>query len=212
MGKFYTLDIRSAPGLLCRLTGDSLNWWMMQSCQPYTNQEKNLPIKEPMVMHLLVPADYGKMGAAVLSTEACLKRCGITHLSYSILWLCCNANSYSQKQWILWISNSFITKVWNNGSNGILQPLVLAPDSVQLRKQKRCTEEVCLLIIIKPILLLDARCTQLHCQWRMDLMRHIRRSSAVSPHPKGERVFGATDNEFVQVYLALQKQKNWTWW
>lgn len=153
---------------------------------------------------LLIAGSYGKMGAAVLSAEACLRSgaglltCHIPSCGYAVM-----QTAIPEAMVLTDFNSSFITKIETDLT--VFAAIGIGPGLGTASETKAMLKEV-LSSYNKPMVL-DA--DALNCiASEMDLMQHIPAGSVLSPHPKEfERLFGATDNEFDRVLLALQKAK-----
>jgi len=153
---------------------------------------------------LIIGGSYGKMGAAVLATSACLRsgaglvstyspRCGYTILQTSL----------SEAMAITDPEQNFITSVPPDLSK--FNSIGLGPGL----GTEEATKKVVLEIIntYKKPMVIDA--DGLNCLAQSDnALKNIPPSSILTPHPKEfDRLFGEQKNDFDRINTALQKAK-----
>ncbi len=153
---------------------------------------------------LLIAGSYGKIGAAVLSSKACL-RSGVglltTHVpncGYEIL-----QTTVPEAMLMTDVNSSFITKIEDDllkyGSIGIGPGIGTSSETKMMLREVFDTYR-------HPVVL-DADALNI-ISTQKDLLKLIPPGSILSPHPKEfERLFGSSPNDFDRTMLALQKAK-----
>lgn len=158
---------------------------------------------------LVVAGSYGKMGAAVLATKACLRSgvglvtCHIPQCGYDIMQV-----TIPEAMVITDSNASFNTRIdpdsyrddlTKYGAVGIGPGLGTASATKMLLREIFDTWRI-------PVVL-DADALNILASQK-DLMQLIPPGSILTPHPKEfQRLFGETSNEFDRVLLCLQKAK-----
>lgn len=153
---------------------------------------------------LIIAGSYGKIGAAVLASKACLRSgvgllsCHIPKCGYDIL-----QTALPEAMVMTDFNSSFITKIEDDLSKykgiGIGPGIGTATETKLMLKQVFDT--------YKNPVVLDADALNI-IALQKDLFGHIPPGSILTPHPKEfERLFGETANNFEKVELALQKAK-----
>lgn len=153
---------------------------------------------------LIIAGSYGKMGAAVLSAEACLRSgagllsCHIPGCGYTIL-----QTAVPEAMVLTDFNSSFITKVETDVS--VFAAIGAGPGLGTAAETRTMLKEL-LASYHKPMVL-DADALN-NIAADKEMVKQVPAGSVLSPHPKEfERLFGATANEFDRVSLALQKAK-----
>lgn len=153
---------------------------------------------------LIIAGSYGKMGAAVMASRACLRsgaglvtshvpKCG-----YDIM-----QTALPEAMVMTDFNSSFITKIEDELAKydaiGIGPGIGTASETkMMLRKAFE---------LVKKPLVLDADALNI-ISAQKDLLRKIPQGSVLTPHPKEfERLFGETDDDFERMVLALAKAK-----
>lgn len=153
---------------------------------------------------LLVAGSYGKIGAAVLSAKACLRSgvgllsCHIPKCGYKIL-----QTTVPEVMVMTDFNSSFNTKIEDDLTKyeaiGIGPGIATASETRMLLKEIFGSYQ-------RP-LVLDADALNIIASQK-DLLGSIPAGSVLTPHPKEfERLFGASENDFDRIQLALQKAK-----
>ncbi len=160
---------------------------------------------------LLVAGSYGKIGAAVLSSKACLKSgvglltCHIPKCGYDIL-----QSTVPEAMGTTDFNSSFNTKIDDDLNNyeaiGVGPGIGTAAETKMMLREIFSTHR-------KPVIL-DADAINIIASQK-DLFKLIPPGSIITPHPKEfERLFGeslpagkAGVNDFDRIELALQKAK-----
>ncbi len=153
---------------------------------------------------LIVAGSYGKMGAAVLSAKACLRSgvgllsCHIPVCGYSIL-----QSAVPEAMAVVDEHIQINTKVEEDLSKyksiGIGPGLGTSSPAAQMLKE--------VLESYKNPMVIDADALNIIAAHK-DLQLSIPAGSILTPHPKEfERLFGATENDFEKIELAITKAK-----
>ncbi len=153
---------------------------------------------------LIVAGSYGKMGAAVLSSKACMRSgvglltCHIPSAGYNIL-----QSTVPEAMVMTDINSSIITKIDVNlsmyKSIGIGPGIGTAAETTTMLQQ--------LLTNYKKPMVIDADALNILAAQK-DLLKLLPAQSILTPHPKEfERLFGEKSNEFDRISLAQQKAK-----
>lgn len=153
---------------------------------------------------LIVAGSYGKIGAAVLSSKACMRSgvgllsCHIPKCGYDIM-----QTSLAEAMVMTDFNSSFITNLEDDLSTyrsiGIGPGIGTAPETRDMLKE--------VLSVYKKPVVLDADAIN---SLAMDkaLFHILPADSILTPHPKEfERLFGKTANEFERIDLAVAKAK-----
>lgn len=153
---------------------------------------------------LLIAGSYGKIGAAVLSANACLRSgaglitCHIPSCGYTVL-----QTAIPEAMVMTDFNSSFVTKIETDVS--VYAAIGIGPGLGTAAETKVMLKE--LLPAYKKPMVLDADALNI-ISGDKEMLQRIPAGSILSPHPKEfERLFGETDNEFERVLLALQKAK-----
>lgn len=153
---------------------------------------------------LLVAGSYGKMGAAVLSSKACLKAgaglltAHIPKCGYDIL-----QTSLPEAMVMTDFNSSFNTKIEDDllkyDAIGIGPGTGTAPETTTLLYEVFDT--------YKNPMVIDADALNILAVQK-DLQKIIPAGSILTPHPKEfERLFGSSKNDFDRIQLAAEKAK-----
>lgn len=153
---------------------------------------------------LIIAGSYGKIGAAVLASKACLRSgvgllsCHIPKCGYDIL-----QTALPEAMVITDFNSSFITKIEDDLSK--YKAIGIGPGIGKASETKLMLKQV--FDNYKNPVVLDADALN-NMATQKDLFGHIPPGSILTPHPKEfERLFGETANDFEKVALALQKAK-----
>ncbi len=153
---------------------------------------------------LMVTGSYGKMGASVLSSKACL-RTGVGLLSvmipscgYDIL-----QTSVPEGMAIPDMEEHFISEASTRADLSKYDVIGIGPG---LGTEDATVEAVDqLLSVYKSSIVIDADCLNILAK-HSELLNKLTPFSILTPHPKEfERLFGKTDNDFERVDLARKK-------
>jgi hydroxyethylthiazole kinase-like uncharacterized protein yjeF len=155
---------------------------------------------------LLAAGSYGKMGAAVLASKACLRSgvglltCHIPKCGYEIMQI-----SIPEAMVLTDFNSSFITKIDSGITKfdalGIGPGIGTASETRSLLKELFQTYH-------KPIVL-DADALNI-IAFDKYMLELIPRGSILTPHPKEfERLLGESENDFERIHLAKEKSKQY---
>jgi NAD(P)H-hydrate epimerase len=155
---------------------------------------------------LLVTGSYGKMGAAVLCAEACVRSgaglttCHIPKCGYEIL-----QTAVPEAMVMTDFNSSFVTKIENDLSG--FTSIGIGPGVGTASETKILLHEI-FNLYRKPIVM-DADALNILSSQK-NLMKKIPSDSILTPHPKEfERLFGECSNDFERIELARQKAKEY---
>jgi NAD(P)H-hydrate epimerase len=158
---------------------------------------------------LMVAGSYGKIGAAILSTKACMRSgaglltCHIPTCGYDIL-----QSTVPEAMVITDFNSSFITKVVQRTPSGEddlrkYEAIGIGPGIGTASETKTMLKEI--FAAYRSPVVLDADALNIIASQK-DLLKLIPVGSILTPHPKEfERLFGETANDFEKVELALKK-------
>jgi ADP-dependent NAD(P)H-hydrate dehydratase / NAD(P)H-hydrate epimerase len=154
---------------------------------------------------LIIAGSYGKIGAAVLASKACLRSgvgllsCHIPKCGYNIL-----QTALPEAMLMTDFNSSFITKIEDDLSK--YKAIGIGPGIGTASETKLMLKQV--FDIYKNPVVLDADALN-NMATQKDLFGHIPPGSILTPHPKEfERLFGEPANDFKKIELALQKAKD----
>jgi len=153
---------------------------------------------------LMVAGSYGKIGAAVLSSKACLRSgvglltCHIPKCGYDIL-----QTSVPEAMVLTDFNSSFNTRIEDDLSKynaiGIGPGIGIASETKALLRD--------LFINYKKPLVIDADALNIIGSQK-DLLTQVPSGSILTPHPKEfERLFGVCKNDFERINIATEKAK-----
>ncbi len=153
---------------------------------------------------LLVAGSYGKIGAAILGSRACLRSgcglltCHVPGCGYDPM-----QTAVPEAMVMTDFNSSFVTKIDDDLTR--YQAIGIGPGIGIASETKMMLREV--FDLFRSPMVIDA--DALNCiATQKDLLKMIPGGSILTPHPKEfERLFGATANEFDRIELALQKAK-----
>ncbi len=153
---------------------------------------------------LMVAGSYGKIGAAVLSAQACLRSgvgllsCHIPKCGYTIL-----QTVVPEAMVMTDFNSSFITKVEDELAK--YKAIGIGPGIGTASETKMMLQEI--FSSYKKPVVLDADALN-NIASQKELFKLIPPGSILTPHPKEfERLFGETADEFQRIELAHQKAK-----
>lgn len=153
---------------------------------------------------LMVAGSYGKMGAAVLSSKACLRSgtgllsCHIPKCGYEIL-----QTSVPEAMVMTDFNSSYNTKIDDDLSK--FDAIGIGPGIGTASETKMLLHEI--FDSCRNSIVLDADALNIIASQK-DLLKLIPAHSILTPHPKEfERLFGESSNDFERIHLALQKAK-----
>ena len=151
---------------------------------------------------LLVAGSYGKMGAAVLASKACMRSgagllsCHVPQCGYTVL-----QTAIPEAMVLTDFNSSFITKIEDDLTR--YDAIGIGPGLGTASETKLMLREV--LGIFRGPIVIDA--DALNCiASQEDLMKMIPAGAVLTPHPKEfERLFGKSTNDFERAILASSK-------
>lgn len=155
---------------------------------------------------LIVAGSYGKMGAAVLTTKACLKagsglvtayvpRCG-----YSII-----QGSVPEAMVLTDVQDDYLSESPSSYHN--YKTIGIGPGMGTHAETPPALENI-LLNFHKPVVI-DADALN-NIAANNNLLDHLAAFSILTPHPKEfDRLFGKTENDFERLQLAIEKAREW---
>lgn len=153
---------------------------------------------------LIIAGSYGKIGAAVLASKACLRSgvgllsCHIPKCGYDIL-----QTALPEAMLMTDFNSSFITKIEDDLSK--YKAIGIGPGIGTASETKLMLRQV--FNNYKDPVVLDADALN-NMATQKDLFGLIPPGSILTPHPKEfERLFGETTNDFEKIELASQKAK-----
>ncbi|WP_276502139.1 NAD(P)H-hydrate dehydratase [Terrimonas pollutisoli] len=153
---------------------------------------------------LMIAGSYGKMGAAVLSSKACLRSgvgllsCHIPTCGYDII-----QTALPEAMVMTDFNSSFITKLEDDLSK--YKAIGIGPGIGTASETRNMLKEF--LSAYKKPVVLDADALNNLAADR-ELLHLLPAGSILTPHPKEfERLFGETADEFERIELAIQKAK-----
>jgi len=153
---------------------------------------------------LLIAGSYGKMGAAILAANACLRSgvglltCHIPTCGYDSM-----QTAVPEAMVVTHVDSSFNTKVEDDLIK--YKTVGIGPGIGMAAETKTMLTEF--LTLYKKPVVLDADALNILASQK-DWLPLIPAGSILTPHPKEfERLFGETVNEFDNIALALQKAK-----
>lgn len=151
---------------------------------------------------LLIAGSYGKMGAAVLSAQACLRSgaglitCHIPKCGYAIL-----QSTVPEAMVVTDLNTELISKVETDLEK--YSAIGIGPGIGTDATTKLMLKE--LLTSCKKAVVLDADALNIISEEK-ELMQLIPEGSILTPHPKEfERLFGKSNNDFERIQLAVDK-------
>ena len=151
---------------------------------------------------LLIAGSYGKMGAAVLSSKACMKsgaglvtahvpQCGINVLQITVPEAMCSADESDR------IVSSIPSNLATFNSIGIGPGIGSANESAFLIQK--------IIEIVTSPLVIDADALNI-LSVRKELLRQLPENTILTPHPKEfARLFGENPNDYQKIETALRK-------
>ena len=153
---------------------------------------------------LIIAGSYGKIGAAVLASNACLRSgvglltCHIPKYGYEIL------QSTLPEAMVMTDENAeYITRV--NDDLTKYKSIGIGPGISTNAETKKMLKEV--LTTYKKRIVIDADALNI-LGLEKDLLKLVSAGSILTPHPKEfERLFGETNNDYEKIDLASQKAK-----
>ena len=151
---------------------------------------------------LIIAGSYGKIGAAVLASNACLRSgvglltCHIPKYGYEIL------QSTLPEAMVMTDENAeYITRV--NDDLTKYKSIGIGPGISTNAETKKMLKEV--LTTYKKRIVIDADALNI-LGLEKDLLKLVSAGSILTPHPKEfERLFGETNNDYEKIDLASQK-------
>jgi hydroxyethylthiazole kinase-like uncharacterized protein yjeF len=153
---------------------------------------------------LLIAGSYGKIGAAVLAANACLRSgagllsCHIPKCGYDIL-----QTTIPEAMVMTDFNSSFNTKIDDDLTK--YETIGIGPGIGTVSETKILLKEI--FDSYRHPLILDADALNILATQK-DLLKLIPAGSILTPHPKEfERLFGETENDFHRIQLALVKAK-----
>ena len=153
---------------------------------------------------LLVAGSYGKIGAAVLSANACLRSgvglltCHLPKCGYDIL-----QSTVPEAMLLTDFNSSFNTKVEDDLTK--YEAIGIGPGIGTASETKTMLREI--FDVYRSPMVLDADALNI-LSTQKDFYKLIPAGSILTPHPKEfERLFGESTNDFDRKELALQKAK-----
>ncbi|MFC0775678.1 NAD(P)H-hydrate dehydratase [Terrimonas alba] len=153
---------------------------------------------------LMIAGSYGKMGAAVLSSKACLRSgvgllsCHIPTCGYDIM-----QTALPEAMVMTDFNSSFITKLEDDLSK--YKAIGIGPGIGTASETRTMIKEV--LSAYKKPAVLDADALN-NLSADKELLQVLPVDSILTPHPKEfERLFGETSDEFERIDLAMLKAK-----
>lgn len=153
---------------------------------------------------LIIAGSYGKMGAAVLSSKACLRSgvgllsCHIPKCGYDIM-----QTSIPEGMVMTDFNSSFVTKLEDDFSK--YRAIGIGPGIGTASETRTMIKEV--LSAYKKPVVLDADALN-NLATDKELLQLLPAASILTPHPKEfERLFGETSDEFERIDLAMLKAK-----
>ena len=155
---------------------------------------------------LIVAGSYGKIGAARLSSEACLRSgAGLVSCHLPICGYEAMQASLPEAMVFSDFNTSFITKI--DADLSAFDAIGIGPGLGKAAETRSMLAS--LLPEINCPLLLDADALNI-IGTNPELLKLLRPGTILTPHPKEfERVFGATKNEFDRIDLAIKKSKEY---
>lgn len=153
---------------------------------------------------LLVAGSYGKMGAAILASKACLRSgvglltCHIPKCGYEVI-----QTSVPEAMVRTDFNTSFCTKIETDLT--AFDAIGIGPGIGTASETKMLIREI--FDSYRNPIVLDADALNIIASQK-DLLKLIPAGSILTPHPKEfERLFGISDNDFDRILIALQKAK-----
>ena len=153
---------------------------------------------------LIVAGAYGKMGAAILCSRACLRSgagltsCHIPKCGYEIM-----QTSLPEAMVMTDFNSSILTKIEEDISK--FSCIGIGPGIGKASETKKLLQEI--FEGYKKPVVLDADALNIISSDK-ELMNKIPSGTILTPHPKEfERLFGQTENDFDRLQLAQQKAK-----
>ena len=204
-GEVHILDIGLSPGFLTGIqtTFELLDKPLMRSIY---KPRKSFAHKGSFGHALLLTGSYGKMGASVLSSRACLRSgAGLLSVSipscgYDIL-----QTSIPEAMAIPDAEKNYITKDSTEADLSIYNAIGMGPG---IGTQDATVEAVDQLLSRYTLpVVIDADCLNILARHN-GLFKKLTPLSILTPHPKEfERLFGKTENDFDRIALARNKAK-----
>ncbi len=203
-GEVHILDIGLHNGFYESVTG-LYEWIDEDLIRSIHKPRKRFAHKGNFGHGLLVTGSYGKIGAAFLCAEACLRSgigllsCHIPKCGYDIM-----QASAPGAMVMTDFNSSFTTKVEDDLTK--YEAIGIGPGIGVASETKMLLREV--FDSYRHPIVLDADALNIMGSQK-DLLKLIPPGSILTPHPKEfERMFGASANEFDWVQLALKKAKD----
>src|SRR5688572_10789086 len=200
LGEVIILDIGLLPGFLpttetnLELTGSPLVRSIYKSRNRFAH-------KGNFGHALIIAGSYGKIGAAVLSARACLRSgtglltCFVPKCGYKIM-----QTAVSEAMVMTDVNSFVITKVDDDTSK--YHSIGIGPGLGTASETRAAIKE--LLLVYKKPMIIDA--DALNGLSMEKTLPSLPPGSILTPHPKEfERLFGASNNDFERIQLALQK-------
>jgi NAD(P)H-hydrate epimerase len=203
IGKVQVLDIGLHPGFyeLAETVYEMIDEEIISSIYKPRNRFAH---KGNFGHALIVAGSYGKMGAAVLCTKACLRSgaglttCHIPKCGYEIM-----QSVVPEAMVMTDFNSSFVTKIESDLDK--FDGIGIGPGIGTASETKKFLHD--LFDAYKKPVVLDADALNI-ISTDPSLIKKIPPSSILTPHPKEfERLFGKTENGFQQLQLAQQKSK-----
>lgn len=158
---------------------------------------------------LLVAGSYGKIGAAVLSAQACLRSgaglltCHVPKCGYDIMQTLVPEAMVLTDPIAIGFNSSFSTKIEEDLTK--YETIGIGPGIGTASETKMLIRDI--FDAYRSPVVIDADALNI-LSAQKDLLSLIPAGSVLTPHPKEfERLFGETANDFERIQLALQKAK-----
>jgi len=153
---------------------------------------------------LLVAGSFGKIGAAVLASRACLRSgsglltCHIPKCGYEIM-----QTTVPEAMIATDFNSSFLTKIDTDLT--LFDAIGIGPGIGNASETKMMLREI--LDAYRNPLVLDADALNIIAAQK-DLLQLVPKGSILTPHPKEfERLFGKSENDFGRISLALEQAR-----
>lgn len=202
-GTVHILDIQLHPSFYQQL---AVNYELTdaQAIRTIHKPRNRFAHKGTFGHSLIVAGSYGKIGAAVLSTRACLRSgtglltCHTPKCGYDIL-----QTSVPEAMLLTDFNSSFLTRIEDDLTK--YDAIGIGPGIGTASETRMLLREV--LDAYRSPLIIDADALNI-LGAQKDLLGLVPPGSILTPHPKEfERLFGETANEFERIELALKKAK-----
>ncbi|HEY6503767.1 MAG TPA: NAD(P)H-hydrate dehydratase [Chitinophagaceae bacterium] len=205
-GDIHILDIGLHEGFYQSATG-SYEWINEETILSIHKPRKRFAHKGAFGHGLLVAGSHGKIGAGVLSAQACMRSgiglltCHIPKCGYDIL-----QSSVPEAMVTTDFNSYFVTKIEDDLTK--YEAIGIGPGIGIASETKMLVREI--FDAYRHPVVLDADALNI-LSTQKDLLKLIPPGSILTPHPKEfERLFGETANDFERIQLALQKAKELT--